>query len=196
MATSLTDHNPPRTAGPRTVGRVNDWLVAPGADHGELAATYTAAVAGTVLAVGLGVSTGFPTVTCVVIAVVAFDGFGGAVANASPAFKQRFHGRGQGPTRHFAFVAAHAVQPAALALVVPGFGWTAAAVIYGSVLIGAATILATANTLRRPVAVAITVVASALALTTLAVPTPLAWFAPVLFVKLLLGHLLPEEAAR
>lgn len=155
--TDLSGRTPPGTGGPRILSRINDWLVAPGASRGELAATYIAATAGTVLALGVGVSADFSTLTLVVVALVAFDGFGGAVANATPALKRRFHGDGRGPASHLAFLAAHVVQPAALA---------------------------------------VTVLASGLALTLLAVPTPLAWFAPVLFVKLLLGHLLPGEAAR
>ena len=40
-----------------------------------------------------------------------------------------------------------------------------------------------------------TVLALAVVLVTGAVPAALAWVAPVLFVKLFLGHLLPGEAA-
>ena len=49
--------------------------------------------------------------------------------------------------------------------------------------------------LRRPVAFAATMPASAIALTAVTVPPAVAWFAPVLLIKLLLGHLLPGEAA-
>jgi hypothetical protein len=66
--------------------------------------------------------------------------------DGDPAAKRRFHGPGRSPRRHLGFVVVH-VQPFALALVVPGFGWTAAAAV--------------------------------------------AWFAPVLPIKLLL----PGEAA-
>ncbi|HEX5881338.1 MAG TPA: hypothetical protein VF468_23940 [Actinomycetota bacterium] len=45
---------------------------------------------------------------------------------------------------------------------------------------GAVVVLAAPPELRRPVAFA---------------ATTLAWFAPVLLIKLLLGHLLPGEAA-
>lgn len=186
----------PRTVGGRVLGRVNDWVVAPGASRGELAATYTAALAGSMFAAGLGLNAGFSTVTLIVIALVAFDVFGGAVANATPVVKRRFHGPGHGPMSHFAFVSTHVVQPAALAVVVPGFGWTAAATIYAMVLIGSIAVLVTPRALQRPVAVAMTVFGSTIALSALAVPVALLWFAPVLFIKLLLGHLLPEEAGR
>ena len=91
--------------------RIGDQLVAPGASRGELL-VVDAATAALALAV---------------IAVVAFDLFGGSVVNATAAAKRRFH--------------------------------------------------------------------SAIALTAVTVPAALAWFAPVLLIKLLLGHLLPGEAA-
>jgi hypothetical protein len=94
----------------------------------------------------------------------------------------------------FGFVVVH-VQPFVLALVVPGFGWTVAAAIYGLVVAGAVVVLAGPPGLRRPVALAATTLASAIALPAVTVPAAVAWFAPVLLIKLLLGHLLPGEAA-
>ena len=116
------------------------------------------------------------------------------VHGLDPAAKRRFHGPGRSPRRHLGFVVVH-VQPFALALVVPGFGWTAAAAIYGLVVAGAVVVLAAPPGLRRPVAFAATTLASAIALTAVTVPAAVAWFAPVLLIKLLLGHLLPGEAA-
>jgi hypothetical protein len=83
-----------------------------------------------------------------------------------------------------------------LALVVPGFGWTAAAAVYGLVVAGAVVVLAVPPGLRRPAAFAATVLALPAVLITVTVPVTVAWVPPVLFVKLLLAHLLPEEAPR
>lgn len=177
---------------PTTVVRgINDRLVAPGAAGSELLVTYAAAAAGSVFAVALAAGAGWPVLALIVIAVVAFDQFGGAVANATPAAKRRFHGPGRSGRHHLAFVAAH-VQPFVLALAVPGFGWVTAVAVYGLVLAAALVVLAVPHVLRRPVAFATTVLAAA-ALTILTVPDPLAWFAPVTLIKLLLGHLLPGE---
>jgi hypothetical protein len=84
------------------------------------------------------------------------------------------------------------VQPFVLALVVPGFGWAAA--IYGLVVAGALVVLAAPPRLRHPVAFATTTLALTTALTGITVPAALIWFAPVLLIKPLLGHLLPGEA--
>jgi hypothetical protein len=85
--------------------------------------------------------------------------------------------------------------PLVVVAVVPGFGWAAAAVVYGLVVAGAVVVLAAPLELRRPVAFAATVLAVPAVLLLATVPDSLAWFAPVPFAKLLLGHLLPGEAA-
>ncbi len=118
--------------------RINDQLVAPRASRGELLVAYTAAFAGSALATLLAADAGLSDLPLVVVAVVAFDLFGGAVVNATAAAKRWFHGPGRTWRHQLGFVLAH-VQPF--------------------------------------------------------VPAAPAWFAPVLLVKLLLGHLLPEEAA-
>jgi hypothetical protein len=64
------------------------------------------------------------------------------------------------------------------------------------VVAGAVAVLAAPPAVRRPVAFAVTVLACAVALTAIPVPGAVAWFAPVMLIKLLLGHLLPEEGSR
>ncbi|WP_216212338.1 hypothetical protein [Amycolatopsis aidingensis] len=174
--------------------RLNDELVAPRAGTGELLTTYLAALAGTGLAVTLAAEAGLGWLPVLVLGIVAFDMFGGAVANATTAAKHRFHAPGRTWRRHLGFVAIH-LQPFLLALVVPGFGWATAAVVYAGVLAGAVLVLAVPGQLRRPAAFAVAVLGAAAA-TMLPVPDPVAWFVPTLLIKLLLGHLLPGEAGR
>jgi hypothetical protein len=175
------------------VERLNAVLVAPQASSAESTLCYLGAVAGAGLAAFGAHRAGLTALPTVVLSVVAFDLVGGAVVNATAAAKRRFHGPGRGRAHHLGFVAAH-VQPFLLALTVPGFGWTAAALGYGLALAGAATVLAAGPPIRRPLAFAITAVGSVAALVAAPVPAFLAWVTPVLLVKLLLGHLLPEEA--
>ncbi|MGH8933766.1 MAG: hypothetical protein ACRDZO_24810 [Egibacteraceae bacterium] len=68
---------------------------------------------------------------------------------------------------------------------VPGFCWTAAAAIYGLAVAGAVVVLFAPYDLRRSVAFAVTDLVSTVLLTGLAVP--------IMLIKLLLRHLLPEE---
>ncbi|WP_411083071.1 hypothetical protein [Streptomyces sp. cmx-18-6] len=185
-----------RTSGSTAAGRWLDArLVAPEAERGERIVCYAAAAGGAVFAVALALRSHYAWLPLVVVAVVAFDLFGGTVVNATRSAKRRFHRPGRTSRHHFAFVAAH-VQPFALALLVPGFGWGPAGVVYVLTLVGAAVTLAVPSDLRRPVAFAVSALVIAAVTTSLTVPQELAWFAPVLVIKLLLAHLLPEDAAR
>jgi hypothetical protein len=62
------------------------------------------------------------------------------------------------------------------------------------VVVGALVVPAAPPRLRQPVAFGTTTLALAAALTGITVPAALVWFAPVMLIKLLLGHLLPGEA--
>jgi hypothetical protein len=172
--------------------RVNAVLVAPGAGAAESALCYLTGAAGAGVAVLGAHRAGVGVLAIAVLAVVAFDLVGGVVVNATAAAGRRFHGPGRRPAHRLGFVAAH-VQPFLLALVVPGFGWTAAALSYGLALGGAVAVLTATPPLRRPLAYAITALGSVAALVAAPLPAFLAWVTPVLLVKLLLGHLLPEE---
>ncbi|MEU4547690.1 hypothetical protein [Nonomuraea dietziae] len=174
---------------------MTDRLIAPGATRGEVVVSFGTAFAGAALSVALAVGAGLPALAVGVIAVVAFDLYGGAVVNATRSAKLWFHRPGRTAKHHLGFVAIH-VQPFILAWAVPGFGWTAAAVVYGSALTAALAVTATPPPLHRPVAFAATALALIWTTSLVSVPDAVAWFAPLLLIKLLLAHLLPEEAAR
>lgn len=175
--------------------KADDFLVAPNASGGERLATYGGALAGTVLALTLALAADgdLGVWPLVVVGVVAFDAFGGAVANATTSAKRWWHRPGTTARGHFAFVATH-VQPFVLAWAVPGFGWTTAAAVYGLVVAGAVAVLVAPAAVRRPVAFAAATLALTVLTTVPDIPRELLWFAPVLLIKLLLSHLLPESA--
>lgn len=168
-------------------------MVGPTPSPGEVTATFTTALVGTALAVSGAVATGLPTLAAVVIGLVAFDFFGGAVAASTPSAKRRYHAPGQTRGHHLAFVALH-LQPFLLALFVPGLNWWTATAVYLFTLAGATAASAAPPALRRPVAFAATVTGTAAALLFLPLPAALTWLAPVMLAKLLLGHMLPEAA--
>ncbi|MEV0855906.1 hypothetical protein [Nocardia fluminea] len=173
---------------------INDRLIAPNATRSEAALCYSAAMVGAVTAVLPARHAGGSALVIIVVALVGFDLFGGAVVNATTSAKRWFHRPGRDARHHLAFVAIH-LQPFLLALVVPGFGWWTAAAIYGFVVAAALVVTATPRHLRTPVAFAATVFGVVLTTAVLAVPVFLLWFGPVLLVKLLLAHLLPDSAA-
>ncbi|MDA2803513.1 hypothetical protein [Nocardiopsis suaedae] len=174
----------------RAAAAVGARLVGPGATAAEYAVVLAAALGGAAVAAAVAAAAGTGAVPSAVVAVVAADTVGGAAANATRAAKRHWHRPGRTAVHHLAFVAAHAVQPAALAVLVPGFGWAAAAASYGLALAGAAAVLAAPGPVRRPVAFGAvclgTVAAAPLA------AGALAWFVPVFLVKLLPAHLLGE----
>lgn len=173
---------------------VDERLVGPGARPAERAVGYATAVLGGALAGAGAVAAGWSPLTVAVVAVVAFDLFGGAAVNATPAAKRHFHRPGRTARHHLGFVAVH-VQPFLLALVVPGFGWGAAALVHVLALTAAVAVTLTPAGARRPLAFAVTVLAIAVAALVSTVPDGVAWFTPVLLIKLLLAHLLPEDTA-
>ncbi|MCP2259424.1 hypothetical protein LX15_003125 [Streptoalloteichus tenebrarius] len=170
-------------------------LVAPGASRGEVVASFGAAGAGAVAALALTLHAGLPLLAVVVVALVAFDLFGGAVVNATHSAKRWYHREGRTNRHHLVFVAVH-VQPFLLALVVPGLPWTTAATVYAVSLASAVAVVCAPDRSRRPVAFGVTALALTVVTALTTVPAAISWFAPVMLVKLLLSHLLPEEATR
>ncbi|MES0836495.1 hypothetical protein [Nocardiopsis tropica] len=184
----------PRT-GPlaRTLRGLATVLVGPDPSPGETAATLASAAAGTALAVGACLAAGLPAAATAVTGVVALDFFGGAAATSTAAAERRYHAPGRTLRHHLGFVALH-VQPFALALFVPGFDWWTATALYLLALGSAAAVGLAPLPLRPPVAFCATATGSAAALLLLPVPDALSWLAPVMLVKLLLGHMLPGAA--
>ncbi|WP_280435876.1 hypothetical protein [Nocardia carnea] len=170
---------------------VTDRLIAPGATRAEITLGYCAGAGGAAAAGALAWQAGQMWLVVVVTALVGFDMFGGAVVNATASATRWYHRQGRPAHGHLLFVVVH-IQPFVLALAVPGYGWTAAAVTYGLALVSAVAVIRSPWAIRTPVAF-VAVVAGILVTTTLVtVPPFLMWFAPVLLIKLLLGHLLPH----
>ncbi|MEU0544523.1 hypothetical protein ABZ319_32085 [Nocardia sp. NPDC005978] len=171
---------------------ITDHLIAPGATRGETGLALGTAFLGAAAAFALAVHAGYTALTIAVITFVAFDMFGGAVVNATTSAKHHFHRDSRTTRHHLGFVAIH-VQPFLLAWATPGFTWATAAAIYATALCCALLITSSPPNLRRPSAFAVTTFALVCVTALLTVPQALAWFAPVLLIKLLLAHLLPVD---
>ncbi|MEV0334960.1 hypothetical protein [Nocardia sp. NPDC050717] len=173
---------------------LTDRLIAPGATRAEITLGFGVATCGAAGAAALAVRAQHPWFAVAVIAVLAFDLFGGAVVNAMGSAKRWYHRPGRHAGHHLAFVAIH-IQPFLLAWVLPAFSWPAAATVYALPLIAAVVVTATPAPMRRPVAFAVTTLGLLAITGLLTVPAEVGWFAPVLMIKLLLAHLLPEDTA-
>lgn len=178
------------TSAPSTLAaRLDDLLLAPGASGAEAALGYGAALFGAVMGATLGMMSGFDPFRTLVLAVLAFDLFGGAVVNATPAAERRFHHPRHWLRRMIGFVAAH-VHLLVVALLFPGYSWVAASCLYLGLVGSAVAVTLTGDRLRRPVAFACAAVLSTASLTVLLPAAALVWIAPLLVIKLILGHLL------
>ncbi|MFJ3723035.1 hypothetical protein ACIPYQ_10750 [Streptomyces sp. NPDC090045] len=148
------------------------------------------------LAAGLwtsGATRDWSTAQLVVVALAGLDLIGGVLTNATNAAKRWYHRADPGARRaRLLFVSAHLIHLAAMGLVVLSgdLAWTLtnAALLIG----GAVGVEFTPVHLKRPAAMALLMAAVVVNLFWLPVPTALAWFAPLFFLKLLVCHLVPE----
>ncbi|MFI8339359.1 hypothetical protein ACIF8W_04680 [Streptomyces sp. NPDC085639] len=128
-----------------------------------------------------------------VVALIGLDLLGGILTNATNSAKRWYHRQAPGTRRaRLLFVSAHVLHLAAMGLVVLGGdrGWTLANTAL--LLTAAAAVEFTPLHLKRPAAMALYSAAVVVNLFWLAVPSALAWFAPLFFLKLLVCHLVPE----
>ncbi len=181
-----------------------DWLLGTGAVPRErrLVGTATVAPPAGVAAVAAAQEVAWSWWQWTLVLVLTVDVAGGVVANALGSAKRLYHSPVPPglslPQRvlrsHVGFAAVH-VQPFVLAVLLPGatLGWAAA--WYGGCLAGTAAVVRAPLYLRRPLAAAVVTVA-VVAAPLAAAPAGLAWFGPVLALKLVAAHAVREEPYR
>jgi hypothetical protein len=173
-----------------------DRLIGPGATLAEntliLVSSITGAIA-TALRLGL---LEFDILHVVVGAVIGFDIIGGAVCNATDTTKRWYHRPEVSWVQHIAFVLPHLVYVAIVAWLFQsraGFDWNYFSTVSICLLFATIVVLVVPAYLKRPVAASLYLVAMAVGLYTVGLTTGLEWFIPALFLKLLIGHLVPEQ---
>lgn len=123
-----------------------------------------------------------------ILLAVAFDLVGGVAANATVAAARQYH-RADAPYRPLLFAAGH-VQPFAIALAFPAYGWAEAAALYGAACLGVLGVVLAPAAVKRAFALGYCAVALGL----LAMPgnaAGLAWLAPAFLMKLVAAHAVP-----
>jgi hypothetical protein len=199
----------PRTAGATRAATV-DWAVPPGPRDWLFGTGATRAERGVVwattgVAVGVLLLTApddWSWLTWAVVLLVALDVTGGVAANALGSAKRLYHAPLDPPvTRldrvlhdHVAFTALH-VHPFVLAAVVPDATWVWALWWYLVPLAGVILVRAVPPYLERPVALGFATVAL-VAAPIAGAPDGLAWFGPVMVLKLVVAHAVREEPYR
>ncbi len=173
-----------------------DRLVGPGMTLGETTLVLSVATASAVL-VALHLSAlGLDGLRVLVGAIIAFDVIGGAVCTMTDTTKRWTRRAGQTVKDHLSFVSLHLVHIGVVAWLFRGVGFDAVfMVVMGGWLMASALLMSRApGLLKQPLAVALYIIAFAAALYVVG-PTPgLEWFAPLLFLKLLIGHATPHRS--
>jgi hypothetical protein len=179
-----------------------DWLMGAGTTRGERATVWVGTVLG-VAAVVSGAPQGWSWWQWGLVVVLAADLVGGVVANSLSTAKRQYHG-GHAPAARRSstrvlrsstvFASAH-VHPFVVALLLPDASWRWAAGWYVGCVVSVFLVHRVPLHLQRPTAfaaVAVLLVAAPL----VAAPEGLAWFGPVLAVKLVGAHAVREEPYR
>jgi len=171
-----------------------DRFIGPGATPAEQALGWIGAlgVSLAVLAYALLANPGWSLLQVIVLEVIAFDIGGGVVVNATGAAKRWYHRPGQGMAQPLGFVALH-LHPFVIAWLFRDGAWLWAAGIYGWLIASTVLIGLVPTAIKRPLALLLALV-GILADALLAAPLAgLGWFVPLLGIKLLVSHLVPEE---
>ena len=134
-----------------------------------------------------------PTALQIVLStLIAFDLGGGVAANATRAAKRWYHRPGQGRRQHMAFTLVHILYIFLVAWLFRSMDWVYFACF--SVFLGAAAWLILSAPLYLQRALTLVFCGLAVMFNVFPLPTPgLEWFIPILFIKLLAGHVLREE---
>ena len=193
-------HAEPGSADPRGRGERPDWLYGTGVTPVEKGVVWLTVVAALPLVVLVQQRSGvdWQWWHWLLVVGLAADVVGGVVANSLASAKRLYHQAPQ--TRpsvvervlrnHLAFAALH-VHPFLVVAVFPGAEWGWAAGWYVAALVGVALVLVVPLQLKRPAGMGIATLAVVVA-TTADGPGGLTWLGPVLVLKLVAAHAVPE----
>jgi hypothetical protein len=174
-------------------GLAGEWdkFIGPGATRAEVGlivgTALAAALAVPLYAVSHGLAwSGWQHLAA---STLAGDIAGGVVANGALPAKRWYHRPGQGSRQQILFVLAHGAHLWLAAWLFRGMDWAYFTGYYAYLLGAAWLVLRMPARLRQPAALALVV--GAVLLDSLGLPPAagMGWFVPLLFVKLLAGHL-------
>ncbi|WP_323173649.1 hypothetical protein [Natrialba sp. PRR66] len=171
-----------------------DRLVGPTATSTEQALTAAFAVLATGVVCGYAIASdiGWSWFQFAVVGVITLDVAGGIPANATSSGYRWWHRPEKSNWDHLLFVAVH-VHPFVLAALFAGVTWGEAMVIYGYLLVAAATVLRVDVSVRRASSLALFALWLLVTSSIQILPIGLEWFTPLLYLKLLVSHLVGGE---
>lgn len=176
-------------------GLLGSWdrFVGPGMSWDENLLVIGSGILGAVFAAWALALQGASTWLIVLGAVIALDVIGGAVCNVTETTKRWYHRPGVTIAQLASFTSLHLLHIGVVAWAFRGEGFDAlyALTLSACLLVAIAAVLAAPGRLKLPIAVTFYLIAIGLVLCGLGATPGLEWFVPALFVKLLIGHLVP-----
>lgn len=193
MAHSKWYYPAPRTG----LAGILDQLTGPGAEKAEVVLQFAVAALAAIAA-GIWFATrGSGNIWMLVLSIfLAFDIGGGVITNATSTAKRWFHRPGRSVWSHLGFQLAHLIHIAAVSFLYGDARWMLLFILSGVLIAGSGIVLLTPLYLKRPVAFGLYAAILAVVPQLVEVPAGLEWFIPLFYLKLILGHLLPEEPYR
>lgn len=169
-------------------------LVGPGTTRTEnaLILGFAVVVTGSVIAYGLVQNLGWDLFQIAVVVVFGLDIAGGIIANSTVPGSRWWHRPEQTDWSHVRFVALH-VHPFVVAATFPEWTWMEAAIGYAFLVLAMGFVLGASRRLKRPVAIGVFAAGIGVALYAVTPPVGLEWFLPLLYLKLIPGHLVPPD---
>lgn len=173
-------------------------LIGPGATRAEIA-----------LVLGVGVSAGIAQVIYQYLAALAwnpiqlliatfmaFDIAGGVVANSTSTAKRWYHRDGKGKKDHIGFAILHVVYPLLITIFFLSYDWVFFIIVFGYLIIASVLVVMTPLYLRRPTSITLFALGIMMNIYILTTIPGLEWFVPLLYLKLIVGHIVREEPYR
>lgn len=176
-----------------------DRFIGPNATPAENTLIIASALLGAVAVAWRLSLLGFDGFPLGVGAFLGLDVIGGAVCNTTNTTKRWYHRPEATWIQHTVFILPHLAYIAAVAWLFsssPGFDWHYFGLMSAYLMIAAAVVLATPVYLKRPMATVMYLFAVGLGLYQVGSTSGMEWFIPALFLKLLVGHLVPESLPR
>jgi hypothetical protein len=178
--------------------RVVAELIGPGATRAEIALVFCIGILAGIsqIVYQLFAGLGWDIIQLAIATFMAFDIAGGVAANSTSTAKRWYHREEKGKKDHIGFVLIHGIYILLVTVFFNSFDWIFFTLVYGYLILTSVMVVMMPLYLRRPTSV--TLFAGGLLMNIyILTPIPgLEWFVPMLYLKLIIGHIVQEEPYR
>ncbi|BBM82282.1 hypothetical protein [Candidatus Uabimicrobium amorphum] len=179
---------------PGIMGKI-EKVVGPGMSKTELVVVFASGTVAATMMIAFSVykDPQWSLLQTIIATLLVFDLVGGAVCNATSPTKRWYHRAQSSRQSRILFVVGHAAYPFLVAWLFRAMDWKYFCVVYGYLCFSAVIVAFTALYLQRCVAVLILCGAIFIDSYIFTLTPGFEWFIPILFLKLIVGHMVKEE---